>query len=110
MEAPVEPEALPIPEPAAEVDPEPLAPEPVAEVEPEPLAPEPIETVATSREAEPSIASLMERMEQGLVRREQQKAARAAKPVEAIAEEEDSVDARLRSALGDLQRLAARQS
>jgi hypothetical protein len=52
----------------------------------------------------------MERLEQGLVRREQQKAARAAKPVEAVVEEENSVDARLRSALGDLQRLAARQS
>ncbi|MGS1016843.1 hypothetical protein [Allosphingosinicella humi] len=98
VEAPVEPEAPPIPEP-------------VAEAEPEPLAPEPIETIATSREAEgPSIASLMERLEQGLVRREQQKAARAAKPVEAVVEEENSVDARLRSALGDLQRLAARQS
>jgi len=98
VEVPAGPEAPPVPEP-------------VAEAEPEPLAPEPIESVATSHEAEePSIASLMERLEQGLVRREQHKAARAAEPVEAVAEEEDSVDARLRSALGDLQRLAARQS
>lgn len=100
VEIPAEPEPEPIPERVAEVTPE-----------PEPLAPEPIESAATSREAEePSIASLMERLEQGLVRREQRKAAPAAEPVEAVAEEEDSVDARLRSALGDLQRLAARQS
>ncbi len=61
----------------------------------------------------PSISELMARLEQGLVRRQARAAPAAAAPViEAVPFDdpiEDPVDARLRSALDDLQKMAARR-
>lgn len=103
---------------------EPLVPLDLAEPTPgpdaSPEAPEaePAEALSPSRDAEepplpaaeePSIASLMQRLEQGLLRR-QQEMDHAAPVLAPVAHEEDPVDSRLRSALSDLQRLAARQA
>lgn len=58
---------------------------------------------------EPTIADLMERLERGLVRR-QRVAAPAETPEESPAILAPAIDDRLRSALDDLQRLAARRA
>ena len=99
------PSAEPAPEPeTATEEAEPVAaapasvPEAVAapapEVQPEP-APEP----------EPSISKLMQRLEFGLAKRER---AAPLDPAGVVAPADDAVGHRLRSAIGDLQKLAAR--
>jgi hypothetical protein len=99
----VEPEApLVWPQPAAEPAPEPEvaeapAPEPVAEA----LAPEPVAEV----EDDPSISKLMQRLEFGLAKRER---AAPLDPSAIAPPGDDAVGHRLRSAIGDLQKLAAR--
>jgi hypothetical protein len=90
----------PVAEPAPE--PEPLVAEPSA-VQPEP-APEPVADEAAEPESEPSISGLMQRLEFGLAKKE-----RVALNPEAVAPRaDDAVGHRLRSAIGDLQKLAAR--
>jgi hypothetical protein len=82
-------------------EPEPVAaPEAVVEPQPEP-APEPVAEMPTS------IAALMERLEQGLARRQPRRGAPAAPPPQVFPEAPDD---RLQSAIDSLQRLAARQS
>ncbi len=100
-------EAAPVaaPEAAAEAEPE---PEPEPAPEPEPL-PEP----APAAEMPTSIAALMERLEQGLARRQRPRGAPAAPaPPQAPAPQvfPEAPDDRLQSAIDSLQRLAARQS
>jgi hypothetical protein len=60
-------------------------------------------------EAMPSIAELMERLEQGLQRRQLRATRAAAEPVIEAVPFDDPVDARLRSALNDLQKMATRR-
>lgn len=81
------------------------APEPVVAPEPEP-APEPVAEMPTS------IAGLMERLEQGLARRQPRRGAPAF-PAASSAQPQvfpEAPDDRLQSAIDSLQRLAARQS
>jgi hypothetical protein len=57
----------------------------------------------------PSIAELMERLEQGLQRRQLRATPAAAEPIIEAVPFDDPVDARLRSALDDLQKMATRR-
>ncbi|WP_324750848.1 hypothetical protein SH591_05400 [Sphingomonas sp. LY54] len=57
----------------------------------------------------PTIPELMERLEQGLLRRQMRETRVAAEPVIDAVPFDDPVDARLRSALDDLQKMAARR-
>ncbi|HEX8579702.1 MAG TPA: hypothetical protein VF655_08940 [Allosphingosinicella sp.] len=93
VEAEAEPEAPLVwpPEPVAEE-----APQPEPEHEP---APAPAEA-----EAEPSITKLMQRLEFGLAKKERV----VLDPAAVAAPADDAVGHRLRSAIGDLQKLAAR--
>ena len=84
-----EPSAEPAPEPEIAEAPE---PEPVAEAVPEP-------------EEDPSITKLMQRLEFGLARKER---AAPLDPTAVAAPGDDAVGHRLRSAIGDLQKLASR--
>jgi hypothetical protein len=113
VEAEAEPEASLVwpPEPVAEEAPEP-EPEPVREPEPEPEpeavvaeapAPEPVLAKAEPEE-EPSISKLMQRLEFGLAKKERV----VLDPAAVAAPADDAVGHRLRSAIGDLQKLAAR--
>ena len=116
---------LPEPEPVFAPEPEPVAvtpepepePEVVAEPEPEPVAlvePEPTPEPAPDTQAEmpTSIAALMERLEQGLVRRRMPASAPTipATPPQVFPEAAEEPDDRLQSAIASLQRLAARSS
>ncbi|MEA3016564.1 MAG: hypothetical protein QOI38_1286 [Sphingomonadales bacterium] len=128
---PAEPEPAPeaeLDEPEAELelidrvepaDAEPVWPEPTVSVpEPESQPPaaedEPIVPAAAEPAEDASIADLMARLERGLARRLQQNGAPAADPVEkALAQSAaftapDAGDDRLRSAIENLQRMAAR--
>jgi hypothetical protein len=93
----------------APVQPEPQAAEPVAaEPEPQPQPePQPAASAPPPRaapEAEPSISGLMQRLEFGLAKKE-----RAVLSPQAVSPpSDDAVGHRLRSAIGDLQKLAAR--
>lgn len=60
-------------------------------------------------EGMPSISELMERLEQGLLRRQLRATPAAAEPVIEAVPFDDPVDARLRSALDDLQKMATRR-
>jgi hypothetical protein len=84
-----EPSAEPAPEPEIAEAPE---PEPVAETAPEP-------------EEDPSITTLMQRLEFGLARKER---AAPLDPAGVATPGDDAVGHRLRSAIGDLQKLASR--
>ena len=95
--------AIPLaaPEPAASPEPEPVAeraPEPEPQPEPE-ARPEP------ECEGEESISRLMKRLEFGLARRER---AAPADPAAIAPRADDAVGHRLRSAITDLEKLAAR--
>lgn len=93
-------EAAPVAAPEAVVEPEP-APEPLPAPEPAPA------------EMPTSIAALMERLEQGLARRQQRPGAPAVPPAPQAAAPHvfpEAPDDRLQSAIDSLQRLAARQS
>jgi cell division protein FtsN len=97
------------PQPAAEPAPEPelaeaLAPEPVAET---PATEAVAEAPAPVAEAEddPSISKLMQRLEFGLAKRER---AAPLDPSAIARPADDAVGHRLRSAIGDLQKLASR--
>jgi hypothetical protein len=81
-------------------------PEPVAVIEPEP-EPEP-EAEPAPAEMPTSIAALMERLEQGLARRQPRRESPAFAPPPQVFPE--APDDRLQSAIDSLQRLAARQS
>jgi hypothetical protein len=89
-------EAEPVAAPKAAVVPEP-------EPEPEPV-PVPVPEMPTS------IAGLMERLEQGLARRQPRHGAPAAPAAQAPQVFPEAPDDRLQSAIDSLQRLAARQS
>jgi hypothetical protein len=95
-EAPAEPEPeTPLVWPQSAAEPEAaevLEPEPVAEAAPEP-------------EDDPSISKLMQRLEFGLARKER---AAPLDPSAVAPPADDAVGHRLRSAIGDLQKLAAR--
>ncbi|HEY7810694.1 MAG TPA: hypothetical protein VIA98_09965 [Allosphingosinicella sp.] len=99
VEAATEPEAPLVwpPEPVAE---EASESEPKPEPAPAPV-PVPVETEA---EAEPSITKLMQRLEFGLAKKERV----VLDPAAVAAPADDAVGHRLRSAIGDLQKLAAR--
>jgi hypothetical protein len=101
--APVEAAAAPEPRPEPEAEPA-REPEAVFEPAPEPAA-EPAPAVAMPT----SLAALMERLEQGLARRQPRPDA-AAIPAPAPQVFPEAPDARLQSAIDSLQRLAARQS
>lgn len=101
----VEPEIEDIPHVEAFED-EPEAAEAEACPEEEMACPPP---AATADERVPSIPELMERLEQGLLRRQMRETRVAAEPVIEAVPFDDPVDARLRSALDDLQKMAARR-
>jgi hypothetical protein len=63
----------------------------------------------TADEGMPTISELMERLEQGLQRRQLRTTLAAPEPVIEAVPFDDPVDARLRSALDDLQKMAARR-
>jgi hypothetical protein len=101
----VEQEAETIQAEAAEDEPEtPLVwPQPAPEPAPEPeVAAAPQPEPAAEAEDDPSISKLMQRLEFGLARRERADPAAIAPPAD------EAVGHRLRSAIGDLQKLAAR--
>ncbi|HEY0150155.1 MAG TPA: hypothetical protein VGB70_14285 [Allosphingosinicella sp.] len=100
VEADAEPEAPLVwpPEVAAEDAP---PPEPEPPIEAREAAPEP---ASVEPEAEPSITKLMQRLEFGLAKKERV----VLDPAAVAAPAEDAVGHRLRSAIGDLQKLAAR--
>jgi hypothetical protein len=97
--APAEPEATQ--EPEAEVEPQ-AEPAPIPEPAPAPVV---AEEPAAQPEAEPSISKLMQRLEFGIARRER---AAPLDPAAVAAPADDAVGHRLRSAIGDLKKLAAR--
>jgi hypothetical protein len=107
VEAQAEPEAPLVwpPEPVAEQAAE---PEPEPEPEPESVvaeAPQPEPVLAKAEpEEEPSISKLMQRLEFGLAKKERV----VLDPAAVAAPADDAVGHRLRSAIGDLQKLAAR--
>lgn len=116
-----EPVIEPVPEPVLEVEPEPVfeaEPEPVSEPVPEPVAAlveEPAAAFVPELQAPPapaappreeSIAELMQRLESGLGRRET--APSEAEPAPPPLPSGDAVGHRLRGAIADLQKLAAR--
>ena len=101
LTAELAPEAAAEPEPAAVVE---AGPPPIVAFESEP-APQAEPAPAPAAEGEESITRLMKRLEFGLARREKSPALDAA-AVAAPAEE--SVGHRLRSAISDLEKLAAR--
>jgi hypothetical protein len=92
-----QPAAAPAPEVADAREPE-VTPEPVAEAEHETGA-------GAAPEPEPSISKLMQRLEFGLARKER---AAPLDPAGVAPPADDAVGHRLRSAIGDLQKLAAR--
>lgn len=101
-----EPLVWPSAEVAAPVEVREAAPAP----EPEPIAltetlPEPEPASVPEQEAEPSISKLMQRLEFGLSKREK---SAPLDPASVAPPADDAVGHRLRSAIGDLQKLAAR--
>ena len=127
VEAEAEPEApLVWPEPVRAPEPEPVrAAEPELEAEPEPqplvaetLPPAPVEPViveavehetvaeqpAPAEDPDASLSKLMQRLEFGLARKERV----TLNPAAVAPKADDAVGHRLRSAIGDLQKLAAR--
>jgi hypothetical protein len=97
-------------EAVAEAEPEtPLVwPQPADEPEPEAAEapePEPAAEIAPEPEDDPSISKLMQRLEFGLARKER---AAPLDPSAVAPPADDAVGHRLRSAIGDLQKLAAR--
>jgi hypothetical protein len=103
VEAESEPEPPLIwPEPAAQE--EVAQPEPEAEPQPEPVL-DAAEAAPAEEEPEPSISKLMQRLEFGLHKRER---AAPLDPSAIAGPADDAVGHRLRSAIGDLQKLASR--
>jgi hypothetical protein len=94
-------ERVPEPETAEAPAPEPVAEAPAPEPDDQPPAPEPV----AEAEDDPSISKLMQRLEFGLARRER---AAPLDPAAIAPPGDDAVGHRLRSAIGDLQKLAAR--
>lgn len=93
-------------------EPAPVEAAAVSEPAPEP-EPEPLPETAPAAEMPTSIAALMERLEQGLARRQPRRGAPAFPPAPAAAAPQvfpEAPDDRLQSAIDSLQRLAARQS
>ncbi|HEY0086389.1 MAG TPA: hypothetical protein VGB65_10820 [Allosphingosinicella sp.] len=111
-----EPVRAPEPEPVSASEPEPLVAEalPPAPVEPviveavehEPVAEEPVpaEEPAPAQDPDASLSKLMQRLEFGLGRKERV----TLNPAAVAPQADDAVGHRLRSAIGDLQKLAAR--
>jgi len=116
--APPEPPKAAVPIWLDEAEPVEAAPAPEPEPEPEPeAASEPVPEPAPPAEMPTSLAALMERLEQGLARRQPRHDARAmpsqpspASPAPAPQVFPEAPDDRLQSAIDSLQRLAARQS
>ena len=101
------PTFLPADEPVVAEEPETARPE-AEDFDDEPAIPPALPVMELE---EPTIANLMQRLEQGLVRRQGTKPAQSPEPepdVPVAAAAIDPVDARLRNALGELQRMAAR--
>jgi hypothetical protein len=108
--APVEAAIVPEPEPQPAPAPAPAPVEAAIAPEPEPQpapAPAPAPAAAPAPEMPTSIAALMERLEQGLARRQPRPGASAFPAPQVFPEAPDD---RLQSAIDSLQRLAARQS
>ena len=101
-----EPEPQPEPLVAEALPPAPVEPVIVEAVEHEPVAeePAPAEQPALAEERDASLSKLMQRLEFGLGRKERV----TLNPAAVAPQADDAVGHRLRSAIGDLQKLAAR--